>query len=76
VALSNAAALRSGAITLTLEASTDVAFTTSETLVIGAAEYPSRYAVPLRLFADAKFFRVSIAGAGATDLFLIYQLGL
>lgn len=76
VGLSAPGLLRAGAISLLIESSPDVAFTTAERLEITAAEYGSKYLVPFRLWAEANFVRVSVAGAGATGIFLIYNLGL
>lgn len=74
--LSDVTALRAGGQTFTLEASPDLSFLNPARFTLGAAEYPSRYAVPWALLPEARFLRVTTAGGGLVPGWLVYDLAL
>lgn len=74
--LSNPAPLRTGAWTLTLAAARDLGFVSPASIVIGAPEYPQRYALAWPLVPEANFLAARVVGAGVSQAWIVYELAL
>lgn len=76
VLLDDVTDLRGGAQVLTIEAAPGAGFAAPQQFVLGAAEYPGRYGIPIALAPDAAFVRVTATGGRATVTRLVFELCL